>query len=178
MSEGAIEPTAVYSPGTGPAQTGRQRIYETYNTRDVPLGGDETISAPRPSTGGRAYGMFSRLPGGAAPVAVPKGVPRFLGSRPIILFAWGLAMVMVSLDEWHTHHVLPRPARLWYTSLTYFLLAAAASFDPLVPLATAMAIGLTIAVGYQYYTGAGSFGNYGAQEASTPGFNAQGQALK
>lgn len=169
-----IEPSAVYSP-SGEVRTGRQRIYETYNTRDVPIGGDSSVSAPQGgSGGGRAYHVFVGLPGGSSRVQVPKGVPRFLGARPIILFAWGLAMVMVSLDEWHTHHVLPRPARLWYTSLTYFLLAAAASFDAMVPLATALAIGLTIAVGYQYYTGAGAFGNYGAQEASTQGFNAQG----
>lgn len=99
---------------------------------------------------------------------VPKYVPRFLGSRAVIMLAWVLAMMMVSLDEWHTHHVLPRPARLWYTTITYALLALVSTIDPLVPICTLIAIGLTISVGYEYYTGSGDFGNYGATEASTP----------
>lgn len=66
-------------------------------------------------------------------------------------------MAMVSWDEWTTHHILPRPARLWYTSLTYFLLALISTIDAAVPLATALAIGYTIAVAYQYFTGTGGF---------------------
>lgn len=83
------------------------------------------------------------------------------------MFAWIAAMTMVSLDEWHTHGVLPRPARLWYTTLTYLLIALVSTLDIMVPICTLLAIGLTIAVGYQYYTGSGSFGQYGAVEVNT-----------
>lgn len=164
MSEAPLEPSAVISP-SGQVSTGRERIYDTYNTRDVPIGGGG--GPPRFNyANGRVYNAFNRLPGGNGPVTVPKGVPRFLGSRSLILFSWAIAMALVSVDEWQTHHVLPRPARLWYTTLTYFLLAIASTVDVLVPIINLIALGLTIAVAYQFYTGAGaSFG-------STPTFNA------
>lgn len=166
MSEGAIEPTRVYQPGE-PIRTGRQRIYDTYNTRDVPIGGDPAVTNPPPPSGAgggggtrtqRIYVRFSGLPGGGGRVATPQGVPKFLGNRSVILLSWVAAMFMVSFDEWHTYHILPRPARLWFTSLTYILLALASTVDDLVPLTTALAIGFTIAVAYNYYQNTGQFG--------------------
>jgi hypothetical protein len=80
---------------------------------------------------------------------------------------WIAAMGMVSWDEWRVHHVLPRPARLWYTTTTYFLLALLATVDSMVPLANLLAVGFTISVAYNYYTGAGQFGSQGAAEQVT-----------
>jgi hypothetical protein len=162
MSEGAIEPSAVINP-SGQVSTGRQRFYETYNTRDVPIGGDESLPKP----GSRTVNLFLRMPGGSGQAQTPEFLPKFLGSRSIIMFGWAAAMAMVSLDEWHTYHILPRPARLWDTSLTFFLIAAVSTFDPLVPICTILTIGLVIAVAYNYYTGNGGFGGFGAKEGNS-----------
>jgi hypothetical protein len=104
-------------------------------------------------------------------VPVPPGVPRFLGNRQIILVAWLGAMAMVSWDEWNTYHILPRPARLWYTSLTYFLLAIIATFDVFVPIANGLAIGFAIAVAYQYFTNTGQFAPSPSRQPATPSTN-------
>lgn len=170
-----IQPTAVYPPtrsASPPATTGGQRFYQTYNTRYVsqPSGGPGPAggsSAGIPSGGGRFYNYWNRIPQGSLKVKTPSGVPNFLGARPVILFMWIAAMGMVSWDEWRNYHVLPRPARLWYTTSTYFLLALLASFDAMVPLANGLAIGFTISVAYNYYTGAGGFGTQGAAEQVT-----------
>lgn len=161
MSEGAIEPTAVYPPpGAG------QRFYQTYNTRYV-SSPSPPPSAPRSFdySNSRIYGLMQRAPGGSQPVNVQKPFPKFLGSRALILLSWVAAMIMVSLDEWHTYHILPRPARLWYTTLTYGLLAVVSTIEIAVPLTTMLAIGFTIAVAYQYYTGTGQFGTFGGRES-------------
>jgi hypothetical protein len=170
MSTGAIEPSAVISPN-GRVTTGRQRIYDTYNTRDIPIGGDSggsILGSPKNVTQNVTQ-IGVRLPGGGQQASVPDFLPKFLGSRQIILFSWVAAMGMVSLDEWHTYHILPRPARLWDTSLTFLLIAAVSSFDPLVPICTVFAIGLVIMLGYQYYQGAGQFCGFGATEANKAG---------
>lgn len=172
-----IQPTAVYSPGTSPAA--QQNFYQTYNTRTIGgTGGGGGGYTPPPSGGGGGgfnyggsylYNQFQRMPGGGQRVTVPSGVPKFLGGRQIILFTWIACMMMVSLDEWHTHHVLPRPARLWYTSLTYGLLALLSLFDSAVPLVNLFAIGFTISVAYDYYNGTGQFGSFGASESKAAG---------
>lgn len=66
-------------------------------------------------------------------------------------------MIVVGFDDWHNYHILPRPARLWYTSLTYGLLILASMADALVPLANALAIGYAIMLIWQYYNGTGQF---------------------
>lgn len=173
MSEDVIQPTAVYRPNRGgvirydraPIRTGRQR-------EQPPIGGDEAVTATpedRPSgpdvgSGGggrsvirRGYDLYTKLPGGSQWVKVPPGIPKFLGNRSVIMFSWMAAMAMVSWNEWNAYHILPRPARLWKTSFTYFLLTLVSVIDPLVPLASALAIGLTVVLAYQYYTNAGAF---------------------
>lgn len=159
MANGVIEPTAVYPPSTGSG-----RFYQTYNTRVIPNVPPPTTAPGFNYSGSRIYGAMQRAPGGAIRVNVPTGVPSFLGTRTIILMAWAMSMAMVSLDEWHTYHILPRPARLWYTSLTYFLLAIVATFDVAVPMVNLFAIGYTIAVAYNYYQGNGGFGGFGKNE--------------
>lgn len=166
MSEGAIEPSAVYQRRDIQASTGRQRFYDTYNTRDVPIGGDD-----RQGPAVRVYNIGVKLPGGSNPAPTPKYVPRFLGSRSVIMFAWGAAMALVAFDEWKTHHILPRPARLWDTSIVFVLLAGASTLDPLVPLCTAIAIGLVVALLMNYFTnGATPYGGFGADpgESAAP----------
>jgi hypothetical protein len=90
-------------------------------------------------------------------VSMPKGVPAILGNRSVIFSSWAVSMVVVCFDEWHNYHILPRPARLWYTSLTFGLLVLASIPDALVPLANAFAIGFTIMLIWQYYNGSGQF---------------------
>jgi hypothetical protein len=152
MSVDTIDPSAIHPP----IQTGRQRFYETYNTRDVPIGGED------PTGGGfhvvsNTRQVFVRMPGGGNTVQTPSFLPKFLGSRALILFAWAAAMALVSADEWKTYHILPRPARLWDTSLMFFLIAGASSFDALVPICTIFAIGMVISLAYNYYQGTGQF---------------------
>lgn len=161
MSTGVIEPSAVHPP----IATGRQRIYDTYNTQDVPIGGGGAPVPGERATQG-VQNIFVRLPGGSQPAQVPNFLPKFLGSRSMIMLAWAAAMIMVSLDEWHTYHILPRPARLWDTSLTFLLIAGVSTFDPLVPICSIFAIGLVIMLGYQYYQGTGQFGSFGASESA------------
>lgn len=160
MANGVIQPTAVYPPVSG------SRYYQGYNTRVIP-----NVPPPQAASGfnysnSRIYRAMQTAPGGAIRVNVPNGTPRFLGSRTIILLAWAMSMTMVSLDEWHTYHILPRPARLWYTSLTYFLLALVATIDVAVPIVNLFAIGFTLAVALNYYQGTGGFGGFGSKEAN------------
>ena len=158
-----IEPTAIIPPG---GSSGGRNFYNTYNTRYIRNPPPYTPQGPDYSNS-RIYNLMNRAPNGSgSSVTVPSGVPRFLGARPILMFSWIAAMAMVCLDEWHTYHILPRPARLWDTTATFLLLGVASTFDVLVPIINIFAIGLVIQLGYQYYTGTGQFGSYGAQEAN------------
>jgi hypothetical protein len=71
-------------------------------------------------------------------------------------------MGLVTWDEWVTNAILPRPLRLWETTLVYAGLALLSAADPLVPVANALAIGYTIVLLYQFFTGGGNFGGPGA----------------
>lgn len=62
-------------------------------------------------------------------------------------------MITVSFDEWHNLGILPRPARLWDTSLFYGLLVLLGFVDAMVPIVNAFAIGYTLVLLYQYYQG-------------------------
>jgi hypothetical protein len=92
------------------------------------------------------------------PKAIPGPVRIFLGNRHTLMYMWLIAMILVGFDEWHNYGILPRPSRLWYTSLTYGLLALASAVDAMVPIANALAIGFTIMLVWQYYNGSGQFG--------------------
>lgn len=164
-----IQPTAVYSPGTSPAPStgGQQRFYQTYNTRYV------SQPAPQPQYSRRSfqnnwlYNQMQRMPQGNMQVRVPgPRAVQIFGARPILFFAWVTTMMMVSLDEWHTYHILPRPARLWYTSLAFFLMGMLSVVDAFVPLVNLFAIGMVVVLGYQYYSGTGQFGQYGLNESN------------
>lgn len=88
---------------------------------------------------------------------VPSGYPRMLGDSRTIVIAWGVAMAIISWDEWHNNGILPRPQRLWYTSLTFMLLTALSFSATLFPIAQALAIGFVIMLLWQYYNKAGQF---------------------
>lgn len=94
---------------------------------------------------------------GAQTVNVPKGIPSFMGHATTIIFAWGVAMAVITVDEWHVNKILPRPSRLWWTSLVYAILAVVGMSEALLPLVNALAIGYTIVLLYQYFNKAGQF---------------------
>lgn len=87
----------------------------------------------------------------------PRPVPQWLGNARIIGYAWVASMVIVGFDEWKNHGILPRPARLWDTSIVYGLLALASVVDPLIPLLNALAVGYTFMLLWQFYNGEGQF---------------------
>lgn len=112
-----------------------------------------------PGGSGRAQRMFvDWIPGQVRQTAVPKGLPRFLGDRGTIFYAWMIAMAIVGWDDWHNYKILPRPRRLWDTSLLYGLLALLSLADAVVPLANVFAVGYAMTLLWNYYNGAGQFG--------------------
>jgi hypothetical protein len=120
----------------------------------------QVYSAPA-NLGQRA---INAVPYSARSVSVPNGVPRFLGNRPVLFYSWMAALVIVIFDEWHTNHILPRPARLWYTTLVYAILAMVSTFDPVVPITNALGLGYTFTLLYQYYNDSGQFAQPGRTE--------------
>lgn len=99
----------------------------------------------------RAERFVNRLPSQSRYVNIQG--PRILADRATILYAWAISMAIVGWDEWHNLHILPRPARLWDTSLFYGLLVLFSVADALVPIANAFAVGYTLTLLYQYYQG-------------------------
>lgn len=119
----------------------------------------------RPSGGGgrwsaRAARVGNALGNGAVKVQVPKPIPQWLGNQQIVVYAWFAALAVIAVDEWHSHHILPRPSRLWWASLFYGLLAVAGMSTMLVPLMNAFAIGYLFVLIWQFYNGQGQF-NHG-----------------
>lgn len=96
---------------------------------------------------------FNAVPQGARQVNVPRGLPSIFGNRSIVFNAWMISMIIVGFDEWKNLHILPRPQRLWDTSLFYGLLTLFSVADMLVPIANAFAIGYTLTLLWQYYSG-------------------------
>jgi len=115
-------------------------------------------------------GLYQRavnaVPYGARSVDIPRGMPRFLGERPVLMGSWVIAMAVISYDEWKNYSRLPIPARLWETSLVYGLLAIFSMADFLVPLANAFGLGYAIMLLYQYYNSEGQFTGSGSKGAS------------
>lgn len=106
---------------------------------------------------GRSKGQILRETINVDNRSVPKYMPRWLGNQRILGASWMVAMVIVGFDEWHNLGILPRPARLWDTSIVYGLLALAGIVDIMVPIVNAFAIGYTIMLLWQYYNGTGQF---------------------
>lgn len=95
--------------------------------------------------------------GAAQQVQVPKGVPQFLGNQTMIIMAWMVALAIIFYAEWKDHHILARPKRLWYTTLVYGILCVVGMVEALVPIASALAIGYTIVLGWQFFNAQGQF---------------------
>lgn len=102
-------------------------------------------------------------------VNVPNGLPRFLGNRNLIFAAWLVAMVVASADEIRSYGWAPRPARLWWVSLSYGLLLIASEIDALVPLVNALAVGYDMALLYKFWSGSASTASTGTASNSTNG---------
>jgi hypothetical protein len=85
-----------------------------------------------------------------------------------VVYAWIVAMILVGFDEWKNNGILPRPVRLWDTSLVYGILVLLGFVDVMVPIANALAIGYTIVLLWQYFNGQGQF-THGAQRSETSG---------
>jgi len=96
-------------------------------------------------------------PGPPRHASTPAGIPAWLGNERLVGYAWIMSMIIVSFDEWHNNNILPRPARLWYTSLVYGMLALVGMVDVTIPLVNALAIGYTITLLWQYYNKTGQF---------------------
>ena len=143
-----IQPTAVYPPNASPAQTG-SGTYNTYNTRVISV----PSAPPAPPSPGRFTRWYEYLPEQSPRVNLSSKLPMILQNRSVIFHSWVIAMVIVGFDEWHNHHILPRPARLWDTSLFYGLILLFSIVDVLVPLANVFAVGYTFTLLWQYYNG-------------------------
>lgn len=123
-----------------------------------PVGAPSNVSVPENSIRARLQQIDS-----TRTISVQRELPRFLGQPKVfrnkrtIFYMWIIAMALISFDEWHNNHILPRPSRLWYATLFYGLLSLSAFVDVTVPIANALAIGYTIMLLWQYYNGGGQF---------------------
>lgn len=96
---------------------------------------------------------FNKIPAQARYANPGYNTPRLLQNRQVVLGSWAIAMIIIGFDEWHNLHILPRPKRLWDTSLFYGLLTLFSVADAVVPIANAFAIGYTLTLLWQYYNG-------------------------
>jgi hypothetical protein len=124
-----------------------------------------TTEPPRYGGGsGRLSNALSRagnaLGTGATKVQVQKPAPQFLGNQQVVVYAWMASLAVIAVDEWHSHHILPRPSRLWWASLFYGMLALGGMGTMLIPLMNALAIGYLFFLIWQFYNGEGQF-NHG-----------------
>jgi hypothetical protein len=90
-------------------------------------------------------------------VSVPNGLPRFLGNRSIVVWAWVGSMVVIGVNDWKNHSYLPNPSKFWYSSLLYGLLLMASLIEPLVPLVNALAIGYFLYTLWAFFNKTGQF---------------------
>jgi hypothetical protein len=105
---------------------------------------------------------------------IPRGMPRFLGNRQVLVGSWFIAIALVSWDEWDRNGILPRPLRLWDVTMVYAGLAVVSVIDVLVPIANALAIGYTVVLLYQFFNGTGQFGSVSGGTATLAGLAAAG----
>lgn len=117
--------------------------------------GNDKEAGWKPKVTGRRFSAPQQIR-----VQTPRGVPSAFGNAQIIGYAWITSMILVGFDEWKNNGILPRPVRLWDTSIVYGLLALLALIPPVTPMANALAIGYTIVLLWQFYNGQGQF-NHG-----------------
>ncbi len=90
-------------------------------------------------------------------VKLKEPVKNFVLSRQGVMWAWFIAMIIIGFDEWVNLQILPRPSRLWHTSVVYGILALGSSFEQVAPILNLMAWGYTLVLLYQYYNDSGQF---------------------
>ena len=122
-------------------------------TEYVYVGNDKDAGPGKAYTGGRRLTNWPQQ----VKVQTPRGVPSAFGNAQLIGYAWIGSMILVGFDEWKNNGILPRPMRLWDTSIVYGLLALSAMIPPMIPLANAFAIGYFIVLLWQFYNGQGQF---------------------
>jgi hypothetical protein len=142
-----IEPTAVYPPPryTPPGYQGG-RYYINYSVPPA----RQPVNFPRR--------VWNSVPQQDPVARIPHRLPEFLRSGPlnnraVVFNMWIIAMITISFDEWHNLGILPRPARLWDSTLVYGVLVMLGFVDAMVPIANALAIGFTIQLIWQYFQG-------------------------
>jgi hypothetical protein len=129
-------------------QLAMNRHLATYNTQSPNSPPPAPVNPP--SWYQRTRGVALQLTG-ENPQVNPGGFPRFLANRRLIVVIWLAAMAAVCVDEWRTYHLLPRPARLWTTTLGYAILGLASAVDVIVPIANLIALGLLLVLLYQLF---------------------------
>jgi hypothetical protein len=134
----------------GPSSSGGPRTEYVY-LQDNDQGGDGSEGQQK-----RTYGL-SYIRNEPRKVGTPKWAPSFLGHRTVLGTTWLISMVVVGVDDWHNNGVLPRPSRLWYTSLAFGLMALASIVEALVPIINLIAIGFTLMLIWQYFNKTGQF---------------------
>lgn len=165
----------VYSTSQEVATTDNSRVVEG---RVIPRGQSpktEYIYVGDQGSQSRTRRVLTYKPPAHNQGRVPKPMPQWLGNARIIGYSWVAAMILIGFDEWKNNGILPRPARLWDTSIVYGLLAIASVVDVLVPLLNALAIGYTIMLLWQFYNGQGQFSSSGTKPAHTVSGNQLGQ---
>lgn len=165
---------AVYSTSQEVATTDNSRVVQG---RVIPKGQrprTEYIYVGDQNQGqSRTQRVISWRPQPHAQVNMPRPIPQWLGNARIIGYSWVAAMILVGFDEWKNHGILPRPVRLWDTSIVFGLLALASVVEPLIGLLNALAIGYVIMLLWQFYNGQGQFG-----DTSKPAHQVSGNSLQ
>lgn len=75
----------------------------------------------------------------------------------VIVAAWIGALAVITVDEWYSYGILPRPSRLWWATLVYGSLAVIGISDTLLPFVNVLAVGYTIVLAWQYFNKQGQF---------------------
>jgi len=144
------------------APTGSPVYYQYPYTRTSRMGGynPPPVQSPPPPLRtapgriGRIANHLTEHSGTYRQVAnVPRGMPRFLANRTMLLMLWLIAMVLVASDEWSLGFKFPRPARLWWASVTYFVLFILSQSDFLTPICNALGAGYCIVLTYENVSG-------------------------
>lgn len=144
-----VAPTAVYQRGQRP---------QVLQVQQGGGSGDYTTYQGIPRNDARRYSLsFNKVSAGQVKKNPGGALRSFLSSSGTIPVAWGISMLLVGVDEWRRHGILARPARLWWTSIAFFILAILAHFDALAIIANLLAWGFVLQLAYQYFNKTGQF---------------------